>query len=83
MDHHAHLPWRNAHRPRRRVVEHPIDHLHLEKMIARTQRAALVGAAIQRPIAHIVRFGPFQTAVRFGVIDIALARPVRASSNPA
>ena len=52
--------------------------LHLEIVVARSERAALVGPAIQRPLAHAVRLGTFQTAVCFGVFNILISGPVDA-----
>ena len=37
------------------VVEHLVDDLHLEEVVARAERAALVGAALERPVADAVR----------------------------
>ena len=66
-------------RPIRRgglVVEDGIDDLHFEKMIARAERAALIGAAHDGAIADRVRLGAVEAAVGLGVFDVALDRQI-------
>ena len=41
-------------------------------MVARAERAALVAAALQRPVADAVGIGPAEAAAGLGVLDVAV-----------
>ena len=74
MDHDADLALVQPHRLRRFLVEDLVDDLDLHEVIARAQRAALVGAATERMVADEVGPRAVEEAVRFGVFDIAVRR---------
>ena len=47
MDHHADAVLLQAHGAGGRLVEHFLDHLHFEEMVAGAERAALIAAALR------------------------------------
>ena len=67
-------------------VEDLIDDLDFEEVVARAERAALIGAARERPLADRGRVRPVEPAVGLGAFLIALTfRPfpkVRAQPAP-
>ena len=57
VDHHADHVLFQSHHLGRFFVEHLIDNLHLQKMIARAERATLAAATLQGSLADIVGLG--------------------------
>ena len=78
MDHHAYAVLGQAHRACGRVVVQFVDHLHFEKVVAGAERPALVAAASEGPLAHIVGLSPGQAAAGLGVLDVASGGPTAA-----
>ena len=59
------------HRAGGRLVDHLVDDLHFQKMVARAERAALVAAAFEGPLADEIGLGVGQAAAGLGVFDVA------------
>src|SRR5262249_11372019 len=78
VDHHAdHVLFQPQHR-RGFLVEDLIDDLHFEEVVARAERAALLGAAGQGEVADVVGHGTVEAALGLGVLDIAARRQAAA-----
>ena len=72
MDHHADRVLGDAHGRGGLGVEDLVDHLDLKKVVARAERAALVGAPGECPLADGVGIGPVEAAAGLGVLQVAV-----------
>jgi hypothetical protein len=71
VDEHGHLVTPQPERLGGRCVEDLCDALHLEEVVARSQRAELVGAALAGAVGHRPRVRVREAALRLGVLDVA------------
>ena len=71
MDHHADQVLFQPHRAGGRLVDNLVDDLHFQKMVARAERAALIAAALEGPVAHVIGLGVGQAAAGLGVLEVA------------
>src|SRR5204863_3934881 len=74
MDRDADLVREEAHRGRLLGVDDAIDDLHLEEVVARADRAALVAAALDRALAQVVGLRLVDAAAGLGAIDVLRRR---------
>ena len=72
MDQDGDLAFVQTHHLRSILVEHAVDDLDFEKMIAGAERAALVVTASDRPIADAARVRTVQAAAGFGDEQVSL-----------
>ena len=81
------LAGEEAHRRRGRLVEHLIDDVNLDEVVARAQRTQLVARPLIGPGADLVWVGAVDAAVLFGALQVhlggvaALQRPARALAH--
>src|SRR5689334_13022528 len=81
MDQEAQLPGKEPERARLFVVEHFVDAVDLDEVIARAERAHLIAAATERRLRDAIGLGPLELAALFVVREIggaaepALDRP--------
>ena len=72
MDQHGDLAFAQAHHLGGSLVEHAVDDLDFQKVIAGAERAALVKSAGDRPIAYPARVSAFQAAAGLGDEQVAV-----------
>ncbi len=70
MDHHADAALRQAQHRSRLLVEHLVDDLHLDEVVAAAQRAALVLASLVRTVGHAVGVGSLDAPAGLGGLEI-------------
>ena len=71
VDHHRDRAELEAERPRRVLVVDALDLLHLEEVVARSQRAELIAAARLRALADRAGIGAVEHAAFLAVVEIA------------
>src|SRR4051812_21724731 len=74
MDHHTHHVLFKTHCSCGLLVDDRLDHLNLEKMVARPECAALVVAPFQGAWAYQVRLSIIKPSASFGMFEVALDR---------
>ena len=74
-------PSRRPMTPAAVLVEDAVDDLHFEEVVARAERAALVGAALDGAVADAVGVGAVEPAAGLGVLEVALRSPARGSTT--
>ena len=72
VNQHGDLAFVQTHDLGRGRVEHPVDDLDFEEMVARAERAALVETARDRAIADPPRIGALEAAARLGDQQVVL-----------
>ena len=75
MDEHGELAFAQTHHFSRDLIEHAVDNLNFKKVIAGSERPALVGAACDRAIADPAGIGAFETATCLGDEQVVV-RPI-------
>ena len=84
MDLHHDLAFEEAETPGDGLVQHPVDPVHLDEVVAGPEGPGLVAAAFARPGADRGGIGPGQAAALLGALEIGLRaepladRPARA-----
>ncbi len=74
MNHHAdHLLGQTECGERLRI-EHAVDYLHFQEVVARAERAALVVPPIEGPVADKIGAGALEAAAALREFEIALGR---------
>jgi hypothetical protein len=70
VDHHTDLSDPQSVRRRHRLVEHGVDDLHLQEVVARSQTADLAQPPQDGPLAHLPKIGVGNRAAILAAVEV-------------